>query len=196
MSHKHHPHTSQSRERKRAQFAKPSQQKISTTSVLVIILTALVGFGAFLVFGSLNDRPSTITIVPTQASTSPASPAQKAGASEAGDIAIPISDVSDGKAKFFDYTASDGNAIRFFVIKSSDGVYRAALDACDVCFAGKKGYHQEGDVMICNKCGRQFPSALVNEVTGGCNPIGLPRTIAGDKLLIKASELESRKSFF
>lgn len=196
MSHKHHPHANQSREQKRAQFAKPSQQKISTNSVLVIILTALVGFGAFLIFGSLKDRPSTTTIVPTQASTSPASPAQKAGASEAGDIAIPISDVSDGRAKFFDYPASDGRAVRFFVIKSSDGVYRAALDACDVCFAGKKGYHQEGDVMICNKCGRQFPSALVNEVTGGCNPIGLPRTIAGDKLLIKASELESRKSFF
>ena len=196
MSHKHHPHANQSREHKRAQFAKPTQQKISTTSVLVIVLTALVGFGAYLVFGSLNDRPSTTTIVPTQASTAPASQAQKAGTSETGDIAIPISDVNDGKAKFFDYAASDGRSVRFFVIKSSDGVYRAALDACDVCFAGKKGYHQEGDAMICNKCGRQFPSALVNEVTGGCNPIGLPRTVVGDTLRIKASELESRKTFF
>lgn len=196
MSHKHHPHANQSREHKRAQFAKPTQQKISATSVLVIALAALVGFGAYMVFGSLNDRPPTTTIVPTQASTAPASPAQKAGTSETGDITIPLSDVSDGRAKFFDYPASDGRAVRFFVIKSSDGVYRAALDACDVCFAGKKGYRQEGDAMICNKCGRQFHSSLVNEVTGGCNPIGLPRTIAGDKLLIKAGELESRKAFF
>ena len=196
MSHKHHSRANQSRERKRAQFAKPAQQRISTTSVLVIVLAVLTGFGAFLVFGGLNGRPSSTPVVPTRASTAPVSTTQNDGASETGDINIPIADVNDGKAKFFDYTASDGRTVRFFVIKSSDGVYRAALDACDVCFAGKKGYHQEGDAMICNKCGRQFPSALVNEVTGGCNPIGLPRTVAGDKLLIKTSELENRKSFF
>ena len=195
-SHKQHSHTSQSRERKRAQFAKPSQQKVSATAVLVIVLSALFGIAAYLTLGGLNDRPTTTAVAPARASTAPVGTAQNAGASETGDINIPIADVNDGKAKFFDYAASDGRSVRFFVIKSSDGVYRAALDACDICFAGKKGYHQEGDAMICNKCGRQFPSVLVNEVTGGCNPIGLPRTVTGDKLLIKTSELENRKLFF
>lgn len=198
MSHRHHSTVNHSREQKRAQFADQPRQKISTNVVLLIVLSALVGIGAYLIMSSLNDRPTSTSIAPTQASTAPASgsAAQKTGTTATGEIAIPVADVSDGKAKFFDYKASDGRSVRFFVIKSSDGVYRAALDACDVCFAGKKGYHQEGDAMICNKCGRQFPSALVNEVTGGCNPIGLPRTVAGDTLRIKASELESRKSFF
>src|SRR5581483_1679623 len=102
-SHNHHVRATQSRERKRAQFAKPSQQKVSTTSVLVIVLSALFGIGAYLVFGGLNNRPSTTTVTPTQAGTAPVSTAQKAGVSVTGDINIPIADVSDGKAKFFDY---------------------------------------------------------------------------------------------
>jgi uncharacterized membrane protein len=171
---------------------------MTTNAILGIVLAALIGAVAYVVMGSSNNRPVATSITPAQASVPPsnASATQQMGRATTQEIAIPVADVSDGKARFFDYAASDGRTVRFFVIKSSDGVYRAALDACDVCFAGKKGYHQEGDAMICNKCGRQFPSTLVNEVTGGCNPIGLPRTVAGDRLLIKASELESRKSYF
>jgi hypothetical protein len=66
----------------------------------------------------------------------------------AHNILIPISDVNNGKAKFFDYTASNKTSVRFFVIKSSDGVYRAALDACDVCYAAKKGYYQDGPPVV------------------------------------------------
>lgn len=198
MSNKHHPHEHHSRERKRAQFAKPSEQKISSTAILVMVFTALLALALYMVLGSSNDTPGTTSVVATNASTTiPSStPAQKLGASETGDVLIPISDVSNGKAKFFDYTASNKTSVRFFVIKSSDGVYRAALDACDVCYAVKKGYYQDGDNMVCKKCGRDFPSALVNEVTGGCNPIGVPRTVDGDNLVIKASDLETGKSYF
>jgi uncharacterized membrane protein len=82
------------------------------------------------------------------------------------------------------------------VIKSSDGVYRAAAEACDVCFRDKKGYHQEGDDLVCNKCGRHFASKDVNEVTGGCNPDGIPRAIQASDLVIQTAELEQRTTLF
>jgi uncharacterized membrane protein len=198
MSHRRHSHAIRSRERKRAQFAKRSQQKISPVAITVIVFTAVLAVGLYIVMGGVNNKPASTTVVATNASTTAASEtrSQNADARETGDVVIPISDVSSGKAKFFDYTAADKTSVRFFVIRSSDGVYRAALDACDVCYAAKKGYYQVGDNMICKNCRRQFPSALVNEVTGGCNPVGLPRTIDGDNLVIKASELEGRRSFF
>ena len=198
MSHRHHSHVTRNRENKRAQFAKRPRQKISSTAILVIVFTVLFAVALYLVMGGVKDRPASTSVVATNASTTTASAtrAQNASASETGDVVIPISDVSNGKAKFFDYTASDKRSVRFFVIKSSDGVHRAALDACDVCYAAKRGYYQDGDNMVCKKCGRDFPSALVNEVSGGCNPIGLSRTVDGDNLVIKASELESRRSFF
>ena len=74
--------------------------------------------------------------------------------------------------------------------------YRAALDACDMCYHAKKGYHQEGEDMICNNCGLKFHSSLINKVAGGCNPIGIATNIDGDQLVIKASDLERGGRFF
>jgi uncharacterized membrane protein len=81
-------------------------------------------------------------------------------------------------------------------MKSSDGVYRAALDACDVCYHSKKGYKQDGDDMVCQNCGLRFHSSLINQAAGGCNPIGIDRAIEGEYVVIKARELESRTTFF
>ena len=112
-----------------------------------------------------------------------------------GAIQIPLAEITD-QAKFYEYQTANQKKVRFFVIKSSDGVYRAAANACVVCYREKMGYQQQGDDMVCNKCRKHFPSALVNEVTGGCNPDGIPRTIQGDKLLIAASDLEARAELF
>ncbi|MEM3554980.1 MAG: Fe-S-containing protein, partial [Candidatus Micrarchaeaceae archaeon] len=60
----------------------------------------------------------------------------------------------------------------------------AAFNACDVCYPARKGYHQEGDVMVCNNCGRRFPTNQINIVRGGCNPAPLERAVDGDTLVI------------
>lgn len=188
-SKRHHP-MSNSRERKRAQFTKPAQRKNNTAVILTVVAAVLLAIAVYAVMGNLDGRPAVTPI----AATNPPS-AHNTATSPDGDIVIPASDVS-GNASFFDFTASDSRRVRFFVMKSSDGAYRAALDACDVCYEAKKGYYQEGDDMVCKKCGRQFPSALINEVSGGCNPVGLPLVAEGDSIRIKARELESRRSYF
>lgn len=187
---------SQARERKKAEFSEPTQRKSKSTLTLIAVLLGLAAVGVYLVFSASKDNPTATNIssvtpdpaVGVATNTASAAP-------ESRDIRISLSDLS-GKAKFFDYTLSDNKPVRFFVIKSSDGVYRAALDACDTCYHAKKGYHQEGDDMICNNCGLHFHSSQINEVHGGCNPIGLPRTIEGNQLVIKAGELESRGAYF
>ena len=176
---------SQERKRKKAEFSEPSRRKSKSTVILIAVLLVLAGVGVYLVISASNAHP-TATAVATNTASS---------ALDSHDIRISLSDLN-GTAKFFDYKLSDNKPIRFFVIKSSDGVYRAALDACDTCYHAKKGYHQEGDDMICNNCGLHFHSSQINEVHGGCNPVGLPRTIEGSQLVIKASELESRGGYF
>lgn len=176
---------SDARAKKKAEFSEPQQRKSRTTLMLAIVFVALAGVGAYLVLSASKDNPSATTVATAPASTP----------SDSRDIRISLADLS-GTAKFFDYKLSDNKPMRFFVIKSSDGVYRAALDACDTCYHAKKGYHQEGDDMVCNNCGLHFHSAQINEVHGGCNPVGLPRTIEGNQLVIKASELESRGAYF
>lgn len=109
---------------------------------------------------------------------------------------FPVSAFADGKARHFVYKRSPREWVRFFVVRSSDGVLRAAFDACDVCWKQKKGYVQEGDEMVCINCGMRFPSTKINEVKGGCNPAPLKRTVQGDKLVIKVADVLPGMRFF
>ncbi|MCG8620144.1 MAG: DUF2318 domain-containing protein [Desulfobacterales bacterium] len=108
-----------------------------------------------------------------------------------GVLALPMKDISDGKAHYYKATSDKGIAVKFFVVKSHDGVIRAAVDACDVCYRSGKGYVQEGGVMICTNCGMRFATDRINEVKGGCNPAPLKREVAGDKLLIPMAQINA-----
>jgi len=127
---------------------------------------------------------------------SPAETAKTAGVVETADeVRIPLKALESGRAIFLKSDAG-GKEIYFFAMKSSDGVYRAAYDACDVCFRLNRGYRQEGDLMVCNNCGQTFPSVKVNEIKGGCNPSPLARTVDGGHLVIKKSDLAAGGPYF
>ena len=111
-------------------------------------------------------------------------------------ITYPEKTFADGKAHHFTYKTDDGVVIRYFIIKSSDGVIRAAFDACDVCWPENKGYTQQGDVMVCKNCGRRFPSARINEVHGGCNPAPLKRKVEQGTVVIQAADILQGKRYF
>jgi uncharacterized membrane protein len=104
-------------------------------------------------------------------------------------IKIPVAKINDGKAHYFKVKAADDIMTYFFVLKSSDGVIRAAMDACDVCYRSGKGYVQEGDFMVCTNCGRKFASTRINVVKGGCNPAPLNRSIVGKNLVIQMKDI-------
>jgi len=106
-----------------------------------------------------------------------------------GVITIPTKTISDGKAHYFEVKSDNGIDVQFFTLKSKDGVIRAAIDACDVCYKSGKGYIQEGDFMVCTNCGRRFASDKINEVKGGCNPAPLNRKIEGENLMISMADI-------
>lgn len=112
-----------------------------------------------------------------------------------GVVSIPVEDVDDGKAHYYVFK-KDGFEVQFFLIKSNDGVIRAAFDACDVCFREKKGYDQDGDFMVCNNCGMRFHSSRINEVQGGCNPSPLDRVNDGTNIVIKERSIMSGRGYF
>jgi uncharacterized membrane protein len=110
-------------------------------------------------------------------------------------VTLPASLFADGKARHFEHVAGDFR-IKYFVLKSSDGVIRAAFDACDVCWPAGKGYYQEGDHMVCRNCGRRFASVLVNEVKGGCNPAPLNRKVENGKVIIEVKDIVDGRQYF
>jgi uncharacterized membrane protein len=110
-------------------------------------------------------------------------------------VTLPVGMFADGKAHYFEHRQGD-LTIRYFVLKSSDGLVRAAFDACDVCWRAGKGYAQEGDFMVCRNCGQRFASVRVNEVKGGCNPAPLERRVENGMVIIRVSDILQGKAYF
>ncbi len=73
---------------------------------------------------------------------------------------------------------------------------RAAFDACDVCYREKKGYRQDGNVMVCVNCGQKFTLDKINFVHGGCNPSPLEREFNGDSLVISKNDVIAGGIYF
>jgi len=103
--------------------------------------------------------------------------------------------VSDGGIHYYEMDFN-GKMAKFFVIKSVDGVIRAAFDACDVCFPEKKGYRQEGEYVVCNNCGQRFHATKINEVKGGCNPAPLNREYDNSYVSIKLPDIQAGLNYF
>ena len=158
-----------SSEKKAALLGKKSKKKGRATYAAIGVITLLVLVVA--VFFFKKDGQSSEEI------------------SKAKEVTFPVATFDDGKAKHFEFAAGNGITVKYFVLKSSDGVIRAAFDACDVCWPSGKGYYQDKGSMVCRNCGRRFASEKVNEVKGGCNPAPLNRSIKGDKLVIRASDI-------
>ncbi len=168
------------REQKRAQFEQPKSRTGLHLLLAGVALAALVAVALVVVLNRGDGGPAAV-----------AAPVAANGA----DVTIPVADVSDGQAHFYSYDAG-GVEVKYFVMKSSDGKYRAAFDACDVCFPNKKGYHQEGDEMVCNNCGRRFPSTKINVLEGGCNPSPIERNVKGKTLVLTTSDLQTGVQYF
>ncbi len=169
------------REQKRAEFHNEKKSSNKLIIPVVVVLIAVAGVAGWLLSGgTATSAPSGLTTV---------SPLQD------GTVRFAASEFADGKARFFRYESQRG-AIDFFVVRSNDGVIRAAFDSCDVCYKALKGYRQEGEEMVCNNCNMRFRTELVNEVKGGCNPAPLNRRQVGQEIVIAARDIEQGGRYF
>jgi hypothetical protein len=213
MSQKKTGGNATARDAKRARFSEPNTKKPGGASVLVLaagvlVVLALIGGTAF----ALSRSPDKAASASSPSSSGPQ--AAKIGseglvakaatlghdpypaiAAENGVISLPAATFDDGQARFYTFM-QDGRPIEFFVLRDSGGVLRVAFNACDVCFPAKKGYHQEGDEMVCNNCGSRFPAAKIGLIRGGCNPAPLAHKVDGTTLTIQVSDLVAGLSYF
>jgi uncharacterized membrane protein len=127
---------------------------------------------------------------------SPAESATAAGVLETAEVVkIPLKALDSGKALFLS-SESEGRPLYYFALKSRDGAYRAALDACDVCFRTNRGYRQEGDQMVCNNCGQKFACDKIGEGKGGCNPHPLAHKEEAGFMVIRKADIVAGKDYF
>ncbi|MFQ1047442.1 Fe-S-containing protein [Avibacterium paragallinarum] len=111
-------------------------------------------------------------------------------------VHIPIEQVKDGKLHRFVWIASDGKAVRFFIINRSTKNLSLAVvfDACILC--GDQGYVMEGDQVVCVGCGvRMFIPSIGKP--GGCNPVPIEDWQQTDSdVIISKKSLEDGLNYF
>ncbi|GAB4401458.1 MAG: hypothetical protein Kow00123_10710 [Anaerolineales bacterium] len=196
---------------KRARFQPETRAKRRTTSPILWIVGAafalIIAGGAILAFGKPPAATGSAPLGPSAAAPASERAASSVKAAtvghapypvvqaENGVVRFPLATFDDGQARYYTYI-HNGKPVEFFILKSADGIVRAAFNACDVCYPFKKGYHQEGDEVVCNNCGRRFPSNQINVVQGGCNPSPLNRTVDGDMLTIQAADIAAGLKYF
>jgi len=184
-----------SKKKKRKNIANPTSSeakkaavlgsgKKSKTPLIITLLAAaiLAGGAVYFLGGEKEAGPVSATAAVTQ--------------NDATEFVYNASDFADGQAKYYSYKTPQGLDIRYFLLRSSDGVIRAAFDSCDTCWSAGKGYRQEGDFMVCNNCGLRFASVKINEIKGGCNPAPLTRTASGGKIIVKVKDIIEQGSFY
>ena len=105
---------------------------------------------------------------------------------------------ADGLAHHYNTELPSGKIIYFFVLKDKNGIYRAAANACQVCFDAMMGFRQEGDFMVCNTCGNKYPLRKIATEKGGCNPgpINPNLEVEDNKVIVEQSDLEQVVEFF
>lgn len=167
---------------------------LAGAAIITLRPAAGAGGGAVALAGSAPVG-TTAGGAPAPAANSPRTVQRTPVTAQGGVVRLAAAGLSDGVARFYTYRAGS-KTISFFLLQGADGVLRAAFDACDVCYLARKGYRQEGDVMVCNNCGNRFPSVRINVETGGCNPAPLKAELQGDSVIIRVEDLEAGGRFF
>ena len=117
---------------------------------------------------------------------------------ENGEVKLESSIFSDNQAKFYNTEMPGGKTIYFFVVKDKNGIYRAAANACAVCFKTYKGFRQEGNEIVCNNCGNRYPIERIATEKGGCNPgpINPNLEVKNNQIIIQQSVLDKVADLF
>ncbi|MFH1744700.1 MAG: Fe-S-containing protein [bacterium] len=111
-----------------------------------------------------------------------------------GELLIDEESVNDGDMHAFNYFSKKENkTIYFFVLKAPDGTYRAAANACEVCYGAKKGFSQKGDLIMCDNCRTTYPKDLIAKEKGGCNPgpINPDVSVQNKQLALDVEDIEA-----
>lgn len=107
--------------------------------------------------------------------------------------------VSDGNLQAFNYFSQQGGkTLYFFIVKASDGTYRAAANACEVCFGARTGFKQIGDQIRCENCRTIYTKEQIAMEKGGCNPRPIDNDVpvVNGQLAIELASIEKTADLF
>ena len=113
-----------------------------------------------------------------------------------GSMSLDLSGLGPNQVRFFRFLNRGNQEVRFFVGKDGEGTVQVAFDASETCAKTKRGFHHQGEWVVCNKCDKAFKLTEINAGGGGCKPIPMAHRLEGNQLrLAENSVLEGWRLF-
>jgi uncharacterized membrane protein len=113
-----------------------------------------------------------------------------------GTVNIDLSGLGPQQVRFFRFLNRGNQEVHFFVARDAAGVVQVAYDASETCAKTKRGFRQQGEWVVCNKCDKSFRLAEINAGGGGCKPVPLVHAVQGNQLRIAESDVLQGWRFF
>ncbi len=178
------------------------KQKGNTTTIISVIIAVALIFGALLY--TRGGPASTEETTEERTVSIVEQPDDYEGIKgekvvlENGEVKIDASIFNDNKARHYNVEVSSGKIVYFFIVKDKNGILRAAANECQICYAVRRGFRQEGDEMVCNNCGNRYPIERIATEKGGCNPVPINPNleIVDGEIVIEEKRLDEVSVFF
>jgi uncharacterized membrane protein len=106
-----------------------------------------------------------------------------------GQVRIDVADLKPQEVRFFQFLNSGNQEVRFFVGRDKNGTVQVAFDADETCAKYKRGFRQEKEWMVCNKCDKAFHLTEVSAGGEGCSPVPVRHQLAGSELVLAESDI-------
>jgi uncharacterized membrane protein len=106
-----------------------------------------------------------------------------------GSMSLDLAGLKPNEVRFFRFLNRGNQEVRFFVAKDAQGVVQVAFDASETCAKTKRGFHHQGEWVVCNKCDKSFRLSGINAGGGGCNPVPLVHTVEGNQLRLAENDV-------
>ena len=173
--------------------------------IIVVVVLIVIGYFAFnQPTEEVQDNSQTSVNKSPQESPKPKTAPKfygekgEAATIEGGAVQLEESSFNGNTANYYNVELSDGAVVYFFVLRDKQGTFRAAANACQICFDDRKGFRQQGDYMVCNTCGNKYPLAKIATEKGGCNPgpINPNLEVKDGKVIIDETDLQEVEFFF
>lgn len=140
--------------------------------VLLVAAVSLLILGADFVYERGLDRPRP----------------ERVAVSADGSVHLNVGALGPSQVRFFRYLNAGNQEVLFLVARDPGGNLQVAFDASENDYKLRRGFRQQGDWLINNKCETAVRLEDVNQ-GGGCRPVPIRFRLDGDQLVLTESAL-------
>ncbi|MGH9360682.1 MAG: Fe-S-containing protein [Thermoanaerobaculia bacterium] len=106
-----------------------------------------------------------------------------------GTVRISVADLPRSEMRFYRFLNTGNQEVRFLVGRDPEGVVQVGFDASETHANLGRGFRQEGEWIVDNKCDTTVRLSTINRGGGGCRPIPIAHRLEGQTLVLTENEL-------